>query len=314
MLVTFTNTLLQMLKLAIMLGVGFAFRKLKAVPESFNVVISKLATTLFLPALQLNTFMTNCTVENFSRNAPLLLYGVLLVALLIAAGYTLAKPFTGQGGYQMHVMRYAVAFPNTGAFLIPLTMVLMTSEELFFQMLFLMCMTFMCYSWGIVQLLPSNDGTSILKKLVNPNTVMIAVGAILGLTGLGKRLPQVVCDAVEAFGAGYTPMSLMLVGYVIAGFKLEDMLPTARTWLFIFVRMIVLPMALLFFMKLIGAPYYACYFTCAAVACPAGMNAVVYPVAYGQDCRFGAALVLCSTAVSVVTIPLMYALMSMVLG
>ena len=45
-----------------------------------------------------------------------------------------------------------------------------------------------------------------------------------------------------------------------------------------------------------------------AFGCHYGMNTVVFSTSYGQDCRAGVGMVLVSTTLSALTIPLLYAL------
>jgi len=41
---------------------------------------------------------------------------------------------------------------------------------------------------------------------------------------------------------------------------------------------------------------------------PSGMNVVVFPASYGQNCETGASIVMVSSLGSILTVPLMYAL------
>ena len=45
-----------------------------------------------------------------------------------------------------------------------------------------------------------------------------------------------------------------------------------------------------------------------AIAGPSGMNVVVFPASYGQDCETGASIVMISSLGSILTVPVLYAL------
>lgn len=49
-------------------------------------------------------------------------------------------------------------------------------------------------------------------------------------------------------------------------------------------------------------------------SCPSGMNVVVFPASYGQDCKTGASIVLLSCLGSVITVPILYALVQQLFG
>lgn len=319
MLLAFANTSVQMLRIALVVALGFALSKFGIFPKSFEEVVSKLITKLLMPMLTLYTFISNCTREKLAANGSLLLYGALLAAVALTASYLMCGLFEPGDAYRKNVMRYALAFPNTSAFLTPLAMAFVGMEGYFYSQLFLLPLTFVNYSWGILQLVPGgNKGENgspgqILRKIITPNTAAMLLGMLLGIANAGSWLPGIVLTTIQDFGGCFSPMTLLLVGFSLADYPLRDVLPNRKTFAFILIRMLAMPAALLLLMKAIGAPYYAYYFAAAAFACPCGMNTVVYPIGHGRDCRFAISMVLFSSAASVIVIPIIYALIEAVI-
>ena len=62
----FTPMLNQMAVLFVFMLAGFILCKLKLAPENAGLVLSKFETYLFIPALNINSFMTHFTVENIA--------------------------------------------------------------------------------------------------------------------------------------------------------------------------------------------------------------------------------------------------------
>ena len=60
----------------------------------------------------------------------------------------------------------------------------------------------------------------------------------------------------------------------------------------------------------IGADKGALYLTLIAFGTPLGLNTVVFPAAYGGDTSTGASMAMISHTLCVITIPLMYALLT----
>ena len=311
----FSQTLIQMVRIFALILLGYFFGKKKILPDTSASVISQLITKLLLPMLTLYTFMINCSVEALKQNYSLILYGAVFLGLAIALGYLLCDKLAGEKQAFANVLRYAIAIPNTGAFLTPIVLAFYGTEGYFFMSLCLFSMTIMCYSWGIVQLIPTNnrDGSSskekraeLIKRIFNPTVAAMLIGMILGLCGAKQWMPQMITDTVKGLGDCYTLMALIVIGLNIADYSLRDMLPDKTTFWFIGIRMLFMPIAFLLLMKVLHAPYFACFFAAAAYACPCGMNAIVYPLAYGQDCKYACTLVLASSMVSILTIPLIY--------
>ena len=105
--------------------------------------------------------------------------------------------------YQRGICRYALTFPNTGAIATPLVLAFFGTEGLFLFNLFYHIPGWLCYTWGIIQLQPSDGNVSVLstlKKCINPATLVPILGLILGLLGAKNWIPSVVLNTVGDLG------------------------------------------------------------------------------------------------------------------
>ncbi|MBR3395617.1 MAG: AEC family transporter, partial [Firmicutes bacterium] len=82
----------------------------------------------------------------------------------------------------------------------------------------------------------------------------------------------------------------------------------------VLLRMIVFPVLLVGLAYLSGADDRILIFALFVHALPLGLNPVIYPPQYGKDARPGASMALISTALSLLTLPLFYALLLKLLG
>ena len=81
----------QMLVLFAFIAIGFLLAKFKVVPANANAVLSKLENFIFVPALVMGTFITNCTTENISTLWKVLLFSVILLVVLMLLSFLAAK-------------------------------------------------------------------------------------------------------------------------------------------------------------------------------------------------------------------------------
>lgn len=79
----FNLTLTQMLMMFTLILLGFVLRKKAIVPENTGATLAKLETFIFTPFLTISTQMARCTVKTFTENAPLILYGAVIVICAI---------------------------------------------------------------------------------------------------------------------------------------------------------------------------------------------------------------------------------------
>lgn len=310
MLDTFTLTLAQTVRIFIFIAIGYLFNKAHILPKSAEGVISKLSVVLFCPMLTIYTFSQQCTVEKLSSSFNYVLYGTAMFALAILLAYAVAPFFTKKQG-RMGVYHYALGMPNTGAFRTPLLFALFGTEGLFLGGLYNIAATVLTYTWGILQFRtgPRQKGIGyLLKKLVNPNTVALVIGALLGLTDTVKYVPGIIMENIELLGDAYVPMALFAVGMFVADYHTGELLPTLRTLIFTGWRMILLPILMIFLLKLLNAPDMVIIITALTFSCPCGMYAVIFPAANGESTHAGVNMVVFTSIVAVIIIPLIYTL------
>ena len=309
MLQSFLAVFEQMFRILILLSVGYILNKLHLLPKEAERVMSRLVTLLFLPGIILYTNLVECRIDSLAQHSELVLYGAALCLVSIGVAYLFSGLFARGDNYLKGVYRYALTFPNTGAVGTPLVLALFGTAGLFRYNLFLFVSTLLTYSWGIMQLQPSHKREGVInsiRKILNPTFVGMVLGLVLGVLGAKEWLPSVVIDTVGGLGDCYVPVSLLLTGYTIADYPFAQTLGSRRVYIYTAVRLLVIPCIFLAILRLIHAPQEACIMAALTYAC--GMNTVVFPAAYGEDCQSGASMLLISSLCAIFTAPLIYAL------
>ena len=144
MLTTFLIVFEQMIRILILMAVGFALNRLNLIPKAAGQVLSRLVTLLFLPALVLHTYMVECRVDSLAANSVVVLFGLGFCIVSVCLSLVLARPFGEGDPARTGVYRYAVTVPNTGAVATPLVLALSGTAGLFQQNLYLF-FTIFCY-------------------------------------------------------------------------------------------------------------------------------------------------------------------------
>ena len=83
MITIFLASISPMLMMFCFILIGFFCNKSKITPKNTDIVLSKLETSFFVPALTFNTFMNNCSVKSLSENLR-----SIILALIISSAYT----------------------------------------------------------------------------------------------------------------------------------------------------------------------------------------------------------------------------------
>ena len=313
MLETFLATLSPMLTMFILMVLGFVAKKLNLVPDNTAVVLSKLENNFFVPALMINTFMRYCTVESLKENSGMILYSLIALALAFVICQVLAPFFEKEDEYRRNVYKYIFIVGNFGFLGNAVILELFGDATLYNYLLFTLFIQALVNTWGLSMMIPKTEGkTSFFSRLKTPVFGAILIGAALGLSGLGQErvMPTFIAGAISNCGSCMGPVAMILAGFVIGEYDLKKMVTNGKVYLVALLRLLVLPIVLLAFLYLIGADERALTFALFVYATPSGLNAVIFPTAYGGDPYIGASSAMVSSTVCVLTIPLLYSILT----
>lgn len=306
----FINTLSPMLMMFACMIIGFVLNKKKLCPDNTASVLSKLEANVFAPALIISSFSRYCTIDSMSNQYLLILYCLLILAIAMSIAYALSPVFTKKG-YNRNVYRYALTFGNFGFMGNAIVPAIMGDAALYEYMLFTLPLNVMVYTWGIASLIPKNERThNPLKNLLNPSMFAVIIGIALGLTGRSKYIPSFLDSTLSSLGNCMGPVAMLLTGFLIGQYPIQKLLTDKKVYIASFLRLIVLPALFVMILKLLGAENRAITMCLFAFGTPLGLNTVVFPAAYGGNPSTGVSMATISHTACVITIPVMYALLT----
>jgi len=312
----FFLTLTQMLMMAIFIATGFLLNKTKILPQNSDVTMSRLQMYVFFPAQTFLAMSTHCTVKTFTENSYLIFYGAVIIVALLLLSYPLSSLFVKNPerkpelDYQRCVYKYALTFANyayMGNFLI---LGLWGTEMLFKYAMFKLPMDIFCYTWAIYILIPKDQSDGVLKNLLkgllNPTIIAVVLGMIAGFLDLAKYIPDFVNTALQNASNCMGPNAMLIAGFAIGGYNFAELFKNKKVYILTALRLFVIPAALVIVLRLIGASSDIITFSLIAYAAPMGMNTIVFPATFGGETHTGASMVLTSTLLSVITIPILF--------
>lgn len=308
----FRLTLNQMLVMFVFIVLGFVLRRGRILPKDTALTLSRLETYLFVPALNLSNMLTNGTVATFKENSVLILYGAILIAAAISVAYPVSRLFikkadTPERAYQRNIYKYAITFGNYGFVGNFLVLGIWGSEGLFKYQMLTLIPGIVCTAWGLYILIPKDKNKSNpLKNLITPPLLATLIGIIGGLCNVKGYLPEFVLTILSNASSCMGPVSMVLAGCVIAGYRVRGLFAEKKVYLVTFLRLILIPACIMLVLKLLGTNDEIMTLVLILFATPLGLNTIVYPAAYGGDTKTGASMAVISHTLSVVTIPLMY--------
>ena len=279
---------------------GYVLSKVKLVDPSHSKTLSVLLTYVFLPCVSFNTFSAQFTPAYLLDKGPLILVstGLISVVVLVAK---LINRFLTKEPYEKAVNEYSMSMANIAYMGYPLAEGVFGSAVLLDCMMFALPMTIYIGTVGFNMLTAGKEKKSLLKKIFTPSLIGILIGCAVGISGI--KLPDVIYEISQKAGACMAPASMLITGMTISCFSIKELLKNKTVYVICAVRLLLAPLLVFGLLKLFGLEF-ALTAGVVLYAMPCGMNTIVYPQLVGKDCRLGAATVLVSTALSMLTIPL----------
>ncbi len=301
----FSATLNQMFVLFTFMALGYFLNFKGILPLNTSMAISRLETNVLVPCLVFNTFYKYCTLENLSQKWSYLVYGAVVTLVSIVIGILLSKIFS-KDSYLRKIYTYSFAVANFSFMGNAVVLGIFGDEVLFDYMMFTLPLSLYTFSYGTASLIPKSDNKISLKMFLNPNCAAILIGAVAGFIGL--PIPKFLLTAISSAGACMSPLAMILTGFVIANFSIKKLASVKRIYAASVIRLIILPLIFVLALRLFKTDSTVIMLTLCATAMPLGLNTVVYPAAYGGDTTPGASMALISHLMSIITIPIMFAL------
>lgn len=307
---TFLTTLNQISYLFLLIGAGFAVMKICKLPNMATTVLSKLVSTLFMPALILTNFMENFTVRRLSSAWQYALAGVIVVVLSIALA-KLISYFSAKDDYRRKIHTYCLAFSNFGFMGTAVVSTLM--PDLFMSYLILCTPLWIVnYSWAVPALLMPSEKTNgfRFKNLINPLFIAMIIGIIIGMTRL--PIPAFLDVSIDALSKCMSPSTMLLTGMCVAKIDIKRVLKIKSIYILTLIRLLAIPSIFLIVLLIHKFDYGVSLCVLAVLSMPLGLNSVVIPEAHGQDTSEASGMAIVSHLASALTIPLMITLFELI--
>lgn len=301
---SFFDTLCEMLVILFAIAAGYLSHRLGILGGDVDKRISRLILNITMPAMIVAAVITGDTLPGLSEVLAILKVGVvfyLLEALFMLAAPRLLGGTPGEKG----VWRYAMMFPNVGFIGYPVAVALFGEEALFFAVVLALPFNLMSFSLGPLLLVGAKRFK--VRQMFSPCVVASLLALVLALSGL--RPPVLLGEMLDFVGGITVPLSLLLVGSLLAGLSVGEVFASPRLWGLSILRLLVMPVLLWLILGRMDFGYMVVGVAISQMAMPVAVNGSMLCMEYGGDAESMARITFLTTLASIVTIPLMAALL-----
>lgn len=297
----FQKMLELQLQLIFLMGIGIILNKAGVMTKSSRNGVSELLLSIMLPASVLSAFL------GVEAVTPELMHNCIIVVIISAVTHALAVIFGGvifksYGSTRQDIMHYGMIVPNTAFIGLPVIGALFGDKGLIYTSMYFIPSEIAMWTFGLA-LYKKDDNTNIIKAVLSaPAADAVLLGLFFMLTGI--RLPEFITKGISSVGSCTTPLSMMVIGAILAEGDYRKIfsrpvLHFSAVRLFIFPILIFIPMKLLRLDSLVIGT--ALILTCM----PAAAATSILADKYDKEPEFATHIVMLSTVVSIIAIPLM---------
>jgi predicted permease len=289
----------QVILLFMIIIVGFYARKRKIITADAADKLSTLLLQITMPMLILSSFQFELSKE-LLRNAVLVLvisFSVHFFSML--AGKLLYRRFPKQ---IRNVLKFVTVFPNCAFMGFPILESIFGSKGIFYGTFYIIPFNILSLSYGVMVFTGKSDKDTLKKIVTHPVIVSVAAGILLLLFQL--KIPGPVFKAITMLGSMTTPLSMLIVGSLLASIPARELLRGKAIYIGSAIRLIGLPILVLGALSLLPLPKEVAQICVILTAMPAAATTAIFAEKFGGDAMLAARLVSATTILSILTIPL----------
>lgn len=300
MQVDFTQVIIQLLVMMFIIIVGMVAKRFRILDEHGDKVISSLIVNITTPALIISTM----SIELDPQIATNILIMAILTLIVLGFAWFFSK-LTVKGEHlddgEVRVYRFATIFGNASFLGFPMCYALFGKIGLLYASIYSAVQDIFFWSAGVRIMSDGGSGNS-LQNMLNPNLIAIAIGFIILFANI--TLPTFLDSALSSIGSATMPLALMMVGSGFSSFDFS--FGGIKSLLKVIIsKLLLMPIIIGLLLVKLPIDELVKYVLLLEFAMPTAASSVVMARNFDRDFTLASRLVMATTLLSMITIPLL---------
>jgi malate permease and related proteins len=289
---------------------GWIVRKIGTLNEVANDVLTQLILYITLPALilfSLDLSFSFSFIKEFFWLVTMSAY-VLVLSCLLASWM---RRNTKLPEKQTSVYEGLIIFGNQGFIGYAVIFIIFNEQGIMYLTMFNLCYLLLLWSYGIYLFSKNKDEINWKKLCLNPGFLSTIVGMIIFILPIGW--PDMISKGFEMIGKMTIPLSMLVIGSLIANMKDHFLISAVKygpLWKVAIAKLLFIP---LFLLPFIGSsvPNSLLFIAVIVSGMPSAPTIALYAQKYSADVHFASLGILLTTLLCVITIPILYMVVSL---
>lgn len=293
----------QIVSLFLIMACGFLLVRLHLLKGADSRALSVLSIYLIMPCTVIKSFQIELTEQVLNGFLLAVASAVLIHICLLVLSIGLKRLLKLDA-----VERASVMYSNAGNLIIPLVTAILGEEWVIYASAFICVQQVFLWTHGQA-LISGQRGMDWRRPLRNMNLISIALGLVLML--LRIRLPEILMSSVSGLAATLGPVSMIMLGMLLAEADLGQIVTDKKVYLVAFMRLILMPLLMLGVLKLAHLAHFMpegrtiIYISFMAMITPAATMVTQLSQLHGNRPAYASAINVMTTLLCIATMPLM---------
>ncbi|AKL95159.1 permease [Clostridium aceticum] len=294
----------SVISLFIIILVGVYGSKKKIITAETNKKLVDILIQIALPFMIVSSFIYTYDPTIKSNVIKTFYYCILAYILMILISHLLLLPVKSDRKIILH---FANVFVNTGYVGFPILNSIYGAEGVIYGSIFNMFFVILVWTYGLILFKGNFDKKELkeeLKKiLLNPSIIAVCVGIMIMIFDI--QLPGALISSVEAIGNITGPLSMIIIGVILADVKIKKYLRDWTIYYGVATKLIIIPAIIYLISLLIGDSSKAINTVVIMSAMPASAMTSILAESFDKKKEYAAVVVSVTTLLSLITVTIL---------
>ncbi len=330
MQIDFSNVVFTVLSLIALALPGFILAKAGLLGGKSDSALSNVVLYACQPALVFMGFQGKNYSADIGLNM-LITAGLAFVLHFIMAGVMFVCVRNKDNQAKLNCLRFASVFGNCGFIGLPMIQSLFTGqaclgEATIYCAVMISVFNILTWTLGVYMITKDKSYISVKKIILNPTIISVILGFILFIVAkvplvdlvkegsVGDVFITKIMNSISLVGNAVTPVSMMVIGIRLARVKFVDLFTDVHAYINAVFKLIVatlITMLAVTFLPISSVIKYTLFFL---FAMPSAASTTLFAVKFNSDANASSVMVLLSSMLAMLTIPLMFLFYTGVFG
>lgn len=291
----------RIVALFIVFIVGAIIGKIGIVSSHFRKDLSQFLAKVALPMFLFHSMLSGRGTAELKSGLPMILlsFAIYGSAILLATLFSKYWPVSEQ---KRPAYAFAMVFPNMGFLGIPVLEAALGAEGVFYGAFYILFVDAIIWTYGVYLFRGNSGGKFNLRQMITPSIAAILVALCFLLFNL--PVPSMIALPISLLSSLSAPLSMIILGLLLSEMELKEVIEGPSALLLCLYRLIIFPLLTYAVLRFFNIGSYYLYIPVIIMSMPVAAIGAVQASTYGREYKSMTSLIILSTMMSLITIPL----------